>query len=50
MFFRCTLPHVPISRATICRLVNESAGVKSHAGNLEKAVPLTETNYWQAAA
>ena len=39
-----------VSRATVCRLVNESAGLKSHAGNLEKAVPFTETGNLQAAA
>ena len=39
-----------ISRATVCRLVNEARGLKSQAGNLEKAVPLTETGNWQAAA
>jgi DNA invertase Pin-like site-specific DNA recombinase len=39
-----------ISRATVCRLVNEARGLKSHAGNLEKAVPLTETGNLQAAA
>jgi len=39
-----------VSRATVCRLVNESGGVKSHVGTQERAVPLTETNIWQAAA
>src|SRR5580693_6570923 len=39
-----------ISRASVCRWVNEAGGVKSHAGNQEKAVPLTEENNWQAAA
>ena len=39
-----------VSRATVCRLVNEARGLKSHAGNLEKAVPLTETGNLQAAA
>jgi DNA invertase Pin-like site-specific DNA recombinase len=39
-----------ISRGTVCRLVNEARGLKSHAGNLEKAVPLTETGNLQAAA
>jgi DNA invertase Pin-like site-specific DNA recombinase len=39
-----------ISRATVCRLVNEARGLKPHAGNLEKAVPLTETSNLQAAA
>jgi DNA invertase Pin-like site-specific DNA recombinase len=38
------------SRATVCRLTNEAHGLKSHAANLEKAVPLTEVNNWQAAA
>lgn len=39
-----------VSRATVCRLVNESAGLKVCAGNQEKAVSLTETSNWQAAA
>jgi len=39
-----------VSRATVCRLVNESAGLKVRAGNQEKAVSLTETSNWQAAA
>ena len=39
-----------ISRASVCRLVNEAHGLKSHVGNLEKAVPLTETGNLQAAA
>jgi DNA invertase Pin-like site-specific DNA recombinase len=39
-----------ISRGTVCRLVNEARGLESHAGNLEKAVPLTETGNLQAAA
>jgi DNA invertase Pin-like site-specific DNA recombinase len=39
-----------ISRATVCRLVNESDGLKSHPGNQERAVPLNEENNWQAAA
>jgi DNA invertase Pin-like site-specific DNA recombinase len=39
-----------VSRATVCRLTNEARGLKSHAGNIEKAVPLTEKNDWQAAA
>jgi DNA invertase Pin-like site-specific DNA recombinase len=39
-----------ISRATVCRLVNDARGLKSHAGNLEKAVPLTETDNLRAAA
>jgi DNA invertase Pin-like site-specific DNA recombinase len=39
-----------VSRATVCRLVNESAGLKLHGGNLEKAVPLTEESNLQAAA
>ncbi len=39
-----------ISRGTVCRLVNEARGPKSHAGNLENAVPLTETGNLQAAA
>jgi DNA invertase Pin-like site-specific DNA recombinase len=39
-----------VSRGTVCRLVNKCGGLKSHAGNQEKAVPLTEENNWQAAA
>jgi DNA invertase Pin-like site-specific DNA recombinase len=39
-----------ISRATVCRLVNEARGLKSHSRNQEKAVPLTETGNLQAAA
>jgi DNA invertase Pin-like site-specific DNA recombinase len=39
-----------VSRATVCRMTNEARGLKSHAGNLEKAVPLTETGNLQAAA
>ncbi len=39
-----------VSRATVCRLTNEARGLKSQAGNLEKAVPLTETGNLQAAA
>jgi len=39
-----------VSRATVCRLTNEARGPKSHAGNLEKAVPHTETGNLQAAA
>ncbi|HXN26526.1 MAG TPA: recombinase family protein [Candidatus Acidoferrales bacterium] len=39
-----------ISRASVCRLVNEARGLKSHAGSLEEAVPLTETGNLQAAA
>ena len=39
-----------VSRATVCRLVNEARGLRSHAGNLEKAVPLTETGNLKAAA
>ena len=39
-----------VSRATVCRLSNEARGLKSHAGNQEKAVPLTEENNRQAAA
>ena len=39
-----------VSRATVCRLTNEARGLKSHAGNLEKAVLLTETGNLQAAA
>ena len=39
-----------VSRATVCRLVNEARGLTSHAGNLEKAVPLAETHNLQAAA
>jgi DNA invertase Pin-like site-specific DNA recombinase len=39
-----------VSRATVCRLTNEARGLNSHAGNQEKALPLTETGNWQAAA
>jgi DNA invertase Pin-like site-specific DNA recombinase len=39
-----------VSRATVCRLVNEARGLKSHGGNQEKAAPLTETDNLQAAA
>ena len=39
-----------VSRATVCRLVNEAGGLKSHAGNQERAVPLTEASKFQAAA
>ena len=39
-----------VSRATVCRLTNEARGLKSHAGNQEKAVPLTETGNSQVAA
>jgi DNA invertase Pin-like site-specific DNA recombinase len=39
-----------VSRATVCRLTNEARGLKSQAGNLEIAVPLTETDNLRAAA
>jgi len=39
-----------ISRGTVCRLVNQCGGLKSHAGNQEKAVSLIEKSNWQAAA
>ena len=39
-----------VSRASVCRLVNQCGGLKSHGGNQDKAVPLTEKNAWQAAA
>jgi DNA invertase Pin-like site-specific DNA recombinase len=39
-----------VSRATVCRLSNEARVLKSHTGNLEKAVPLTEKGFLQAAA
>jgi DNA invertase Pin-like site-specific DNA recombinase len=39
-----------VSRATVCRLVNEARGLMSHAGNLEKTAPLTETGNLRAAA
>ena len=39
-----------VSRATVCRLVKETGGLKSHASNQERAVPVTEANNWQAAA
>lgn len=42
-----------VSRATVCRLVNESGGLKktdmSSVGNQERVVPLTEASNWQAA-
>jgi DNA invertase Pin-like site-specific DNA recombinase len=39
-----------VSRATVCRLTNEARRLKSHVGNQERAVPLTEKSDWQAAA
>jgi DNA invertase Pin-like site-specific DNA recombinase len=39
-----------ISRASVCRLVNESGGLKSHAGNQEGAVLLTVARNWRSAA
>jgi DNA invertase Pin-like site-specific DNA recombinase len=39
-----------VSRATVCRMVNESTGLKPPVKNLEKVVPLTETGDLQAAA
>ena len=39
-----------VSRATVCRSTNEARELKSHVGNQERAVPLTEKNDWQAAA
>ena len=39
-----------ISRASVCRWVNEAGGLNSHAGNLGKAVFVTETGNLQAAA
>jgi DNA invertase Pin-like site-specific DNA recombinase len=39
-----------ISRATVCRLTNEARGLKSHSGNQERPVSLTEKNDWQPAA
>jgi DNA invertase Pin-like site-specific DNA recombinase len=39
-----------VSRATVCRLTNEVSRLKSHGGNQERAVPLTETGNLQAAA
>jgi hypothetical protein len=43
-----------ISRATVCRLVNEAHGLKkqsaSKLGNHETAVPLTEASNLPAAA
>jgi DNA invertase Pin-like site-specific DNA recombinase len=38
-----------VSRATVCRLVNESGGLKSHAGNQERA-GLAESGHFPAAA
>jgi DNA invertase Pin-like site-specific DNA recombinase len=43
-----------VSRATVCRLVNESAGLKKAdmlcAVNQERVVPSSEAGNWQAAA
>jgi DNA invertase Pin-like site-specific DNA recombinase len=43
-----------VSRATVCRLVNEAGGLKKlsvpQLGNEERAVLLTETSKWQSAA
>jgi DNA invertase Pin-like site-specific DNA recombinase len=39
-----------VSRATVCRLVHESGGLKSHVGNQERAAPVTEASKFQAAA
>jgi DNA invertase Pin-like site-specific DNA recombinase len=39
-----------VSRATVCRLVNEAGGLKSCAGNRERAVLLTEASNLPAAA
>ena len=39
-----------VSRATVCRLVNESGGLKLNTSNQEKAVLLTEVSKFQAAA
>jgi hypothetical protein len=43
-----------VSRATVCRLVNESGGLKNlsvpQLGNEERAVLLTEASKWQSAA
>ena len=43
-----------ISRATVCRLVNESGGLKkpgvSQLGNEETVVPPTDSSNWPAAA
>jgi transposase len=43
-----------VSRATVCRLVNESGGLKKlsvpQLGNEERAVLLTEASKWQSAA
>jgi DNA invertase Pin-like site-specific DNA recombinase len=43
-----------VSRATVCRLVNESGGLKNlsvpQLGNEERAVFLTEASKWQSAA
>ena len=39
-----------VSRATVCRLVNEAGGLKSYAGNQERAVPVSKASKFQAAA
>jgi DNA invertase Pin-like site-specific DNA recombinase len=39
-----------VSRATVCRLVNEARGLKLHTGNQEREVPHAEKSDWQAAA
>jgi DNA invertase Pin-like site-specific DNA recombinase len=39
-----------VSRATVCRLVNESGGLKPHVGNQESAARLTESDHLPAAA
>jgi hypothetical protein len=48
--FRTVAKKYHVSRATVCRLTNEARGLKSHGGNQEKEVHLTETGNWQAAA
>jgi DNA invertase Pin-like site-specific DNA recombinase len=39
-----------VSRATVCRLVKEAGGLKSHAGNQERAARLTKSDHLSAAA
>ena len=39
-----------VSRATVCRLMNESGGLKPHVGNQESAARLTESDHLPAAA
>jgi DNA invertase Pin-like site-specific DNA recombinase len=39
-----------ISRATVCRLVNEACVLKPAVSDQERAVPATKASNWQAAA